>query len=127
MGECPGRSQVMDDNRKLHYRALMCIAICALMMHAIIGSALATDPVARRLGGGDSKRGRDLYQASCVICHGPHAEGKVGPALARNPILENETAFQKTVHEGRHIMPPLKDNLSDEYLADILAWLRTLP
>jgi hypothetical protein len=36
-------------------------------------------------------------------------------------------AFWKTVLEGRHMMPPLKDALTEQQIADIQAWLKTLP
>ena len=76
---------------------------------------------------GDSKRGEELYKASCVVCHGPQATGGVGPRLAGNPVLSNDQAFWKIVHEGRHVMPPLKDAISDQQMADIRTWLKTLP
>ncbi|MDF0642483.1 MAG: c-type cytochrome [Nitrospira sp.] len=76
---------------------------------------------------GDAPRGKELYDASCVVCHGPRAEGNIGPRLAGNPLLSNEQVFRKIVHEGRHMMPPLKGSITDRQLADILAWLRTLP
>lgn len=76
---------------------------------------------------GDHKRGEGLYHASCVVCHGPGAAGGIGPRLAGNPVLSNEQAFWKTVYEGRHVMPPLKDALTGQQMADVQAWLKTLP
>ena len=76
---------------------------------------------------GDNNRGEELYNASCVICHGQRAIGGIGPRLAGNPVLSNEQAFWKTVYEGRHVMPPLKGTLTDQQVADIKAWLKTLP
>ena len=76
---------------------------------------------------GDGKRGKELYKASCVVCHGSRAEGGVGPKLAGNPVLSNDQAFWKIVREGRHVMPPLKGVVTDQQLADIRTWLRTLP
>ncbi|MBH0198980.1 MAG: cytochrome c [Nitrospira sp.] len=35
---------------------------------------------------GDSNRGEKLYQASCIVCHGPGATGGIGPRLAGNPV-----------------------------------------
>lgn len=76
---------------------------------------------------GENKRGEELYNASCVVCHGSRATGGVGPRLAGNPVLSNEQAFWKTVLEGRHMMPPLKDALTEQQIAEIQAWLKTLP
>jgi len=75
---------------------------------------------------GDETRGEELYKASCVVCHGPHGTGGIGPALAGNPVLSNEQAFWKTVYDGRHVMPPLKGTLTEQQMADIRAWLKTL-
>ena len=76
---------------------------------------------------GEGPRGEELYNASCVICHGQRATGGIGPRLAGNHVLSNEQAFWKTVYEGRHVMPPLKDALTEQQMADIQAWLKTLP
>lgn len=75
---------------------------------------------------GDNTRGEELYKASCVVCHGPQGTGGIGPRLAGNPVLSNEQAFWKTVHEGRHVMPPLRGALTEQQIADIRAWLKTL-
>jgi mono/diheme cytochrome c family protein len=75
---------------------------------------------------GDGKRGEELYNASCVVCHGPRAAGGIGPRLAGNPILSNEQAFWKIVYEGQHVMPPLKGTLTEQQITDIQAWLKTL-
>ncbi|HSN04252.1 MAG TPA: cytochrome c [Nitrospira sp.] len=75
---------------------------------------------------GDSTRGEGLYNASCIVCHGPQAAGGIGPRLAGNPVLSNEPAFWKVVYEGRHVMPPLKGTVTEQQMADIQAWLKTL-
>ena len=75
---------------------------------------------------GDDTRGEELFKASCVVCHGSQGTGGIGPRLAGNPVLSNDQAFWKTVYEGRHVMPPLKDALTEQQMADIQAWLKTL-
>lgn len=75
---------------------------------------------------GDSRRGEDLYQASCIVCHGARAVGGIGPRLANNPVLSNDQAFWKIVYEGRHVMPPLKGVITEEQMTDIRTWLQTL-
>jgi len=75
---------------------------------------------------GDRRRGEELYKASCAVCHGPRAIGGVGPRLVGNPVLSNDKAFWKIVHEGRHVMPPLKDAVTEQQMADIQAWLKML-
>ena len=34
--------------------------------------------------------------------------------------------FAKIVKQGRHVMPPLHGNVSDQQIADIRAWLMTI-
>jgi mono/diheme cytochrome c family protein len=75
---------------------------------------------------GDETKGEELYKASCVVCHGPQGMGGIGPRLAGNPVLSNEQGFWKTVYEGQHVMPPLKGAVTEQQLADIRAWLKTL-
>ncbi|MEI8013208.1 MAG: cytochrome c [Nitrospira sp.] len=76
---------------------------------------------------GDNKRGEGLYNASCIVCHGPRATGGIGPRLAGNAALSNGQTFWKTVYDGRYVMPPLKGTLTEQQMADIQAWLKTLP
>lgn len=71
-------------------------------------------------------RGEELYNASCVVCHGPRAAGGIGPRLAGNPVLSNDQAFTKIMSEGRHMMPPLTDAVTEQQMAGIRAWLKTL-
>lgn len=75
---------------------------------------------------GDSNRGEKLYQASCIVCHGPRATGGIGPRLAGNPVLSKEKTFWTIVYEGQHVMPPLQGAVTEQQMADIRAWLLTL-
>lgn len=105
---------------------------------AAIVAALALDAAAqasdqKSLSGAGSThaigveaRGEELYNASCVVCHGQRATGGIGPRLVGNAILSNEQAFRRIMAEGRHMMPPLKDAVTEQQLADIRAWLKTL-
>ncbi len=123
-------------------KMLICFALSVLFLGASINVdgnlSLASDGgpqgadkngtsgIASRHPTGDDNRGEELYNASCVVCHGPRATGGIGPRLAGNPVLSNEQTFWKTVSEGRHVMPPLKGALTEQQIADIQAWLKTL-
>ncbi len=111
----------MTTGRRIR-EAIFCVMLCAGAMGAASWSS-ASDPVAPPSGG---MEGEALYNASCIVCHGPQAKGAIGPRLAGNPVLSDDRAFQKILTEGRHMMPPLKDTLTAEQLAAIRAWLRTL-
>jgi mono/diheme cytochrome c family protein len=71
-------------------------------------------------------KGKILYDASCIVCHGADATGGVGPRLAGNPVLSNSKLFWDRVLKGEHIMPPLAGSLTAQQIADIQAWLKTL-
>jgi cytochrome c551 len=123
-------------------KLLVCVAVSVLFLGASIDVdghlALANDSGSQGADkttssgtvsmhpAGDNKRGEELYKASCVVCHGPGAAGGIGPRLAGNSVLSNEEVFWKTVHDGRHVMPPLKGAVTEQQMADIQAWLKTL-
>ncbi|MEP6887247.1 MAG: c-type cytochrome [Nitrospirales bacterium] len=75
---------------------------------------------------GEAQRGEGLFGRNCVACHGMRAMGRIGPRLAANPILFERERFWETVLEGRGAMPPWRDALTVQEIADIQEWLKTL-
>lgn len=71
-------------------------------------------------------RGQTLFGLNCMPCHGPTAAGGMGPKLAKNPILTDESRFWGTVQQGRGAMPAWSSMLTAQEIADIQAWLKTL-
>jgi len=66
-------------------------------------------------------------QHGCWQCHGFQGQGGVtGPKLAPDPLpVEAFTAFVRTTDRA---MPPYRESvLSNEELADIHAWLQSVP
>lgn len=80
------------------------------------------------LAAGSAEKGKTAYvKNGCWQCHGFAAQGGVtGPKLAPDPMpLEALSAFVRNTNRA---MPPYqKAILSDEDLADIHAWLQSLP
>ncbi|MDP1948413.1 MAG: cytochrome c [Nitrospirota bacterium] len=110
--------------------SMQTVLICCAFFVLIPGASPNGEGYLARASGEDqqgAKRGEALYNASCVVCHGAQAIGGIGPRLAGNPVLSNEQGFWKIVSEGRHVMPPLKDAVTKRQMADIQAWLKTLP
>jgi ubiquinol-cytochrome c reductase cytochrome c subunit len=89
-------------------------------------AALALSQAA--LGAGSAEKGKAAYvKHGCWQCHGFVAQGGVtGPKLAPDPLpLEGLSAFVRNTRGG---MPPYESAiLSDADLADIHAWLQSLP
>ncbi len=76
---------------------------------------------------GNAENGKRIYSDyGCYQCHGYAAHGGAGPRLAPNPI--SFAAFARYVRHPRGQMPPYTSKVvSDSELADIHAFLRSLP
>ncbi|WP_456415381.1 c-type cytochrome [Thiolapillus sp.] len=95
---------------------------------------------------GDAGKGNVLYQKHCVRCHGKDGSGEgagTGVTLSRErsfmvmPAALNNSGFQKSASDamirdiilsGRKTsnMPAFRDKLSDQEVAHVIAYLRTL-
>jgi mono/diheme cytochrome c family protein len=68
----------------------------------------------------------EFLQHGCWQCHGYQGQGGVGPKLAPNPIpFDTLSNFVRTT--SRQMPPFSKQILSDEDLADIYAYLQSVP
>ena len=102
----------------------------------IIVGFLTTVSVGAAMGG-DPIKGRAIFEANCVVCHGAQGKG-TAEGLRLNPPAEDLTAprtarkseaeLLKAVHEGKAntAMPVWRYALSDEESRDVLAYVRML-
>lgn len=78
---------------------------------------------------GDAAHGKRLYAADgCYQCHGRAAQGArpTGPRLARTDLPFD--AFAQQLRQPSDLMPPYtRVVMSDKEIADIYAYLHTLP
>jgi len=78
---------------------------------------------------GDAARGKKLFAADgCYQCHGRAAQGArpTGPRLARTEMPFN--AFAQQLRQPSNVMPPYtRVVMPDKDIADIYAYLKTLP
>ncbi len=96
---------------------------------AYIRSWETEPPAAMAQLGGDAANGRDIFQATCVVCHGRNGEGTdIAPPLAEAPILSDLDALYETISQGRLDvgMPNWGQVLSPAEINDVIAYLRTL-
>jgi len=113
------------------------LAICG----AIVLGTIAIDGQVRKseIKALDSKeaiaRGDAVFKGHCAICHfAASAEKKIGPGLKGLPKLEkfadgtknDSQNLTRLIQNGGKNMPPLRTELSDAQIRDLLAYLRTL-
>nr|WP_051346180.1 MULTISPECIES: transporter substrate-binding domain-containing protein [unclassified Bradyrhizobium]QIG96537.1 transporter substrate-binding domain-containing protein [Bradyrhizobium sp. 6(2017)] len=102
-----------------------------------VGQAAAAEkPVQTAATAGDAKgdatAGREVFNGTCAHCHGPdavQAERKIDLRLLKKRYAdEMESAFWKTVHDGRPAkgMPAWKDVFSDDELRNVYAYLQSV-
>jgi len=90
-------------------------------------SAFTQTPASDSTPAGNVETGKKLYaQYGCYQCHGYAAQGGVGPRIAPRPLAF--AAFSKYIRQPSGEMPPYTLKVvSDTQLADIYAFLRTVP
>ena len=71
------------------------------------------------------EKGKALFLARCMVCHGPDAHGSIGVNLVDRPIQQEPTRFAQFVKSGRGRMPPHAD-LGPRQFKELLAFLRSL-
>ena len=109
-------------------------AAAALLM--LVAVAPARDVVAQQNAGGgqsapkgDAKAGQQLYTSiGCWECHGSQAQGGAvtGPRLAHTALPF--AAVLQQLRVPQNAMPPYEPaSVSDEGVANIYAWLESLP
>lgn len=97
----------------------------SMMLAALLVPALA---FAQQASSGDASRGKDLFlKYSCYACHG--FSGQNGPGARLVPMRMTTAAFTAYVRAPRtRQMPSFSAKvLSDQQLADIHAYIKTLP
>jgi mono/diheme cytochrome c family protein len=98
---------------KMRWRALMAAAAVTLVTAA---------PCAQ----GNAQNGKDLYlRYSCYACHGYAGHGGAGPRLV--PMRAALAGFTSIVRNPPTMPPYTAKVLTDAHLADIWAYIKTLP
>ena len=89
---------------------------------------------------GDAARGRQVFEANCLLCHSAETDEMiVGPGLkglfhwpphALSDGAEHKEhsvdVIRKQIREGGGNMAPVGATLSDQEMADLIAYLQTL-
>lgn len=92
-------------------------------------------PPSKPLSTPQEASGRQVFVNRCSSCHSADTEkGMNGPGLEglfRKPYLHsgmaaNDARVTAVIVHGRNMMPALGNTLSDQQLADLMAYLHTL-
>lgn len=82
------------------------------------------------------KRGHDVFQEKCGICHFDTSEAKkIGPGLkglnkrgtfSVSGLKVTDENLKTWIENGDSLMPPFKDVLEEAQIKDVIAYVRTL-
>ncbi|MCA9658407.1 MAG: cytochrome c [Myxococcales bacterium] len=76
---------------------------------------------------GDATSGESLYGTHCSSCHMADGTGNPGlnyPSLVEHASKETDEEIVAIVLEGEEAMPAFRSQLSDQEVADVLAYIR---
>jgi mono/diheme cytochrome c family protein len=76
---------------------------------------------------GNAQQGKELYlKYSCYACHGYDGHGGAGARLV--PLAMTAARFSAYVHNPARRMPPYTEKvLTDAQLADLFAYIKSMP
>jgi putative membrane protein len=83
-------------------------------------------------GGEDVTSGRRVFQLHCAMCHGQDATGMMGmhPSLRGSVERLSREGVEVAIRKGRKTTPPMpawEGRLTDDQIADVIAYLGELP
>jgi cytochrome c6 len=94
---------------------------------AVIGGVLLAASGA--LQAADTFKGRQLYTANCVTCHGATGKSVIpgAPNLAQgDAMMRPDFTLLNAIRSGKNAMPAFRGILSDRDIMDVIAYMRTL-
>ncbi|MDQ4024664.1 MAG: cytochrome c oxidase subunit II, partial [Actinomycetota bacterium] len=111
-----------------------CTEFCGLQ-HGVMTASLEVVPAtefdswlereAQAQETGESELGQATFEGACAKCHGMQGEGLIGPALAGNPLVEQEDALEDVVRNGRGQMPAVGRGWDDRQFDALFRYMRS--
>ena len=72
---------------------------------------------------GDPAKGKEVFGSNCAACHGADGGGGTGPKLAGEDEFTDPGVVVEQVRNGGGGMPAFGDQLSEQELADVSAYV----
>jgi mono/diheme cytochrome c family protein len=97
-----------------------------ILVLGISAVLIAGQSVAQSSPQGNIEKGKESFKThGCVACHGFSGWGGAGARLAQNPITFD--TFVSYVRKPKGSMPPFGSQVTPAELADIYAFLKSIP
>jgi cytochrome c6 len=94
---------------------------------AFIGCVMLTSSCT--LHAADTFKGRQLYTANCITCHGATGKSVIpgAPNLAQgDAMMRPDFTLLNAIRSGKNAMPAFRGILTDRDIMDVVAYMRTL-
>jgi len=115
-------------------------ALAAMGIAGLLGAgsilAAGTTKTANTANAAAVKRGKDVFQQKCSVCHYDNSDQKkIGPGLKglskRGTFSVNgnkitDESLRTWIENGDQLMPPFKEVLEPGQIKDVIAYVKTL-
>jgi mono/diheme cytochrome c family protein len=77
---------------------------------------------------GWAQEGESIYKSKCATCHGPTAEGKIGPSLKTTKLGEDDVVLLLSKGNDARKMPHKKamSSLTDDQIKAVAHYVKSL-
>ncbi len=75
-----------------------------------------------------AQEGESIYKSKCATCHGPTAEGKIGPSLKTTKLSEDDIVLLLSKGEDARKAPHKKPiaSLTDDQIKAVAHYIKSL-
>jgi mono/diheme cytochrome c family protein len=117
-----------ENRRKAVFRALIVLAIIALVVYLFLSTNQLAEPQA---SAAVLALGADVYAETCASCHGDQGQGHVGVASA--PALDSsehawhhpDGQLQAIITSGGTLMPAFGEQLNQDEIVAVIRFMQT--
>lgn len=104
------------------------LSVVMLVASLWVGCGSSRDGEITKLTG-NATNGLVVWGSNCASCHGPAGKGVTGtgPSLVEGHAADHDDAYlAKFILNGEGTMPSFSSSLSNQQIADVIAYIRSL-